>query len=91
MATTWSKLAAEKDIAAPSDLYAEIVNVTTPAERDHHYSDLYIKDSSAVRDVLYRYKYFSSVTTFRDQTDPRRALWYDIPFAYLPYWQGQRD
>lgn len=25
------------------------------------------------------------------QTDPRRALWYDIPFAYLPYWQVQRN
>lgn len=91
MATTWSKLAAEKDITTPGDLYDEIVKVTTSAERDHHYSDLYIKDSPAVRDVLYRYKYFSAVTTFRDQTDPRRALWYEIPFAYLPYWQGQRD
>lgn len=80
-----------KDIIKPGDLYDEIIKVTQPCERDHHYSDLYVKDSPEVRKILYRYKYFSNVTTFRDQTDKRRALWYDIPFAYLPYWQGQRD
>ena len=91
MATDWSKLAAEKDITTCTDLYTAILEVTTPAERDHYCSDLYIKDSPDVRNILYRYKYFSCVTTFRDQADPRRALWYDIPFAYLPYWEGKRD
>ena len=90
MATTWNKLAAEKDITTVSALYKAIEAVTTPDERDHHYSDLYIKDSPAVRDVLFRYKYFSAVTTFRDQTDPLRALWYDVPFAYVPYWTDRK-
>lgn len=77
-----------KDITRPGDLYAEILKVTTPAERDHHCSDLYVKHSPEVMQLIFRYKWSSSVTTFRDRTDPARALWYDIPFAYLPYWEN---
>lgn len=77
-----------KDITRPGDLYDAILKITTPAERDHHCSDLYVKCSHAVMLLIRRYKYSSMVTTFRDQTDPARALWYDIPFAYLPYWEG---
>lgn len=76
-----------KDITRPGDLYDEILKVTTPAERDHHCSDLYVKHSPEVMQLIFRYKWSSSVTTFMDQTDPARALWYDIPFAYLPYWE----
>ena len=82
---------ATKDIKTPGDLYDEIVKVTTPAERDHHASDLYIKATPATARIIDRYEFSSQVSSFRDQTDSRRALWYDIPFAYLPYWQGQRD
>ena len=80
-----------KDIKTPGELYEAILKVTTPAERDHHYSDLYVKWSPAVMELIFRFKHSSTVTTFRDQTDPNRALWFDIPSAYLPYWQGQRD
>lgn len=76
-----------KDIATVKNLYEEILKVTTPNERDHHVSDLYVKCTPAVANLIYRYKYSSAVTTFRDATDPRRHLWYDIPFAYLPYWE----
>ena len=80
-----------KQITTPSDLYDALIDATTPAERDHHASDLYIKVTPATARIIDRYAYRHQVETFRDQTDPRRALWYDVPFAYLPYWQGQRD
>lgn len=78
-------------ITTPADLYNALMDATTPAERDHHASDLYIKVTPATMRIIDRYEYSSQVSSFRDQTDPRRALWYDIPFAYLPFWQGQRD
>ncbi len=80
-----------KDIKTPGELYSEMMGATTPLERDHHGSDLYIKVTSATMRIVDRYKFSSQVSSFRDQTDPHCALWYDIPFAYLPYWEGQRD
>lgn len=80
-----------KDIKTPGELYNTMLNATTPAERDHHVSDLYIKVTPATMRIIDRYEFSSQVSSFRDQTDPLRALWYDIPFAYLPYWQGRRD
>jgi len=80
-----------KDIKTPGELYDAMMNATTPTERDHHASDLYIKVTPATTRIIDRYEYSSQVSSFHDQTDPRRALWYEIPFAYLPYWQGQRD
>ena len=80
-----------KDIKTPGELYEIMIKATTPAERDHHASDLYIKVTPATAQIIDRYEYSNQVFSFRDQTDPRRALWYCIPFAYLPYWQGQRD
>lgn len=80
-----------KDIKTPGELYNAIIEATTPAERDHHASDLYVKATPTTKRIINRYKFNNQVSSFRDQTDPRRALWYEIPFAYLPYWQGQRD
>lgn len=80
-----------KDIKTLCELYDAMMDATTPAERDHYASDLYIKVTPATERIIDRYEYSSQVSLFRDQTDPRRALWYDIPFAYLPYLQGQRD
>lgn len=78
-------------ITTPGELYAAMMEATTPAERDHHSSDLYIKVTPITLLIMDRYEHRSHVSTFHDETDPRRALWYDVPFAYLPYWQGQRD
>lgn len=79
-----------KDITHPADLYAAMMDATTPDQRDHHASDLYIKVTDATAAIIDRYTYSAQVERFYDQTDPRRALWYCIPFAYLPYWQGER-
>lgn len=66
------------------ELWEEIVKVTSKSERDHHYSDLYVKVTPETQEIIHHYKYRRNVETFRDATDPHGALWYDIPFAY-PY------
>ncbi len=53
-------------------------------ELDHHESDLYCAVSDTSRKIIDGYESKSNVTTFRSQID--RAEWYDIPFAYLPFW-----
>ena len=75
------------EITNPSDLYDEIVKVAKPEEMDHWYSDLYVKAIPAVTAILERYEYAHQVWSFRDQIE--RKLWYDIPFAYKPYWEAQ--
>lgn len=72
-----------------SELYQAIVNATKPEERDHHESDLYCKVTKATSAIINRYEFRHQVTTFHDATDPNRALWYDVPFAYVPYWESK--
>ena len=54
-------------------------------EIDHHYSDLYVPVTPETKRIVSGYTYKANVTTFRSLADG--ALWYDIPFAYAPYWQ----
>lgn len=57
------------------------------ATLDHHESDLYTPVTDATNSLIARYYYRQMVTTFRDADG---ALWYEIPFAYLPFWR-QRE
>lgn len=54
-------------------------------ELDHHESDLYAPVNDTTRAIVKEYKFRSNVTTFTSQID--HTLWYDIPFAYLPFWE----
>lgn len=54
-------------------------------EHDSHASDLYIKVDSRSQDLVQQYKFRTNVTTFTSQID--KQLWYDIPFAYQPFWE----
>lgn len=58
--------------------------VTQGLERDHHESDLYLKVTTDSQALVRQYKFRANVTTFVSQID--RCLWYDIPFAYQPFW-----
>ena len=51
----------------------------------NHESDLYIPVTPATTALIKAYKYKENVKPFRSQIDNR--LWYDIPFAYLPFWE----
>lgn len=53
---------------------------------DHHYSDLYVKMDSASRDILLACL-DREPSVFTSEIDG--ALWYDIPFAYDPYWEDR--
>ena len=76
-------------VITSGEIYDAIVNATKPEERDHHESDLYCKVTKATSAIIDRYEFQSQVTRFHDATDPHRALWYDIPFAYKPYWESK--
>lgn len=68
-------------------IYQQMQNVLKPNEIANHESDLYCKVTKESRKIVANYKYLHLVTTFRDiQTN---QLWYDIPFAYDPWWYAQ--
>jgi len=51
----------------------------------NHCSDLYCKVTRESTRILSQYEYNSMVRPFRNNNDG--AIWYDIPFAFDPYWQ----
>jgi hypothetical protein len=78
------------------DLYERLKAAKVPL--DSHESDLYVKvtpESTAIV-AAYRREWADqygrepvAVTTFASQTD-NGALWYDIPFAYTPWWEKRK-
>ena len=52
---------------------------------DNHCSDLYIPVNDETKKLVHEYvEYKQCVTTFNCQTDG--ALWFNIAFAYDPWW-----
>lgn len=66
-----------------TELYIEIVKVMPSDQIDHWQSDLYVKCTPESQKIIDSYMYKDQVTIFRDQ---EKALWFDIPFAFKPYW-----
>lgn len=56
-------------------------------EMDSHESDLYVKVTPESTAIVDSYQFKSNVTTFTSQIDGER--WYDIPFAYVPFWENK--
>jgi hypothetical protein len=54
---------------------------------DHHESDLYLIACSDARDLIASYLHKANVSTFIHQVHGN--LWYDIPFAYTPFWEAK--
>ena len=75
------------EIANPDELYDEIVKVTTPEQRGNWTSDLQCKVTKVTEAVIDRYRYNHLVTSFHSAIDG--TLWYEIPFAYTPWWEGK--
>jgi hypothetical protein len=67
------------------DLYAEVVQMNIP--HDSHASDLYLPVNKQTRDLLKTYEFLANVQIFVSQIDGK--LWYDVPFAYRPYWDSK--
>jgi hypothetical protein len=62
-------------------LYEEVIALKIPV--CSHYSDLYIPVNVETTELIKRHK--AKATTFVHQGD--QTLWYDIPFAYEPFWE----
>lgn len=59
---------------------------------DHHESDLYIPVTAETTALVRQYDRNHTAERFISQTDGKP--WYDIPFAYLPWWEkrtGRRN
>lgn len=56
----------------------------TGCEIDSHESDLYVPLTPETAAIVKEYEHKGNVTTFIHQTQKTR--WYDIPFAYAPFW-----
>ncbi len=67
------------------ELYDQII--ARNLEHDHHESDLYLKATGASRQLIACYQHYRNVRTFRHQVTGE--LWYDVPFAYAPFWRAK--
>lgn len=68
----------------------EIAKQVLPADCiDHHDSDLYLKVTNESKKLVKDYDFRFNVETFVSALPPH-DLWFDIPFAYTPYWEGIR-
>lgn len=60
---------------------------TLPLEHiDHHESDLYILKTPESSAIIKAYEFSTMVEEFLSPLDNR--IWYDVPFAYEPYWEA---
>jgi hypothetical protein len=66
-------------------LFQELI--AAGCEIDNHESDLFVKDSPISRSIIKRYSDSSAAkaTLFRSTSD--NEMWWDIPFAYDPFWE----
>jgi hypothetical protein len=71
-------------------LYSDLKGAGIPL--DHHESDLYVKATPKAREILSRHiregLWGNYVSTFISPID--NTLWYDVPFAYEPFWIARR-
>jgi hypothetical protein len=65
------------------DIYKELKDAGVPLT--NHASDLYAKVTPESEAIIDRYEHKQHVTRFRNQID--KELWFDIPFAYAPFWE----
>ena len=57
---------------------------------NNHCSDLYLRKTDISTALVNDYEFKNQVSTFKDLVD--HVLWYEIPFAYYPYFtkEGRR-
>ena len=59
--------------------------LTQGIRHDNHCSDLYVPVNLETTRLVNKYRFKCNVTTFISQIDGKQ--WYDVPFAYEPYWE----
>lgn len=68
-------------------IYKEALKRMKREEIDNHASDLYLKVNDISRELVFKYEFTASVKMFLVETETEVELWFDIPFAYDPYWE----
>jgi hypothetical protein len=68
------------------EIYTQVVAANIPLA--NHESDLYIPVTDETRALIAAYRFKENVTTFINNLDGK--LWYDVPFAFLPYWEAKQ-
>ena len=71
-------------------IYKQLCEVLRPEEMDGWQSTLYCKVTPESREIVHSYQFRNGVTTFREQKSGRNELWYDIPFAYGPWYDARK-
>lgn len=71
------------------DLYTQCVAAGIPTA--NHYSDLYIPVNEVTRKLVAEYAAAggTQATMFHNQVEG--GTWYDVPFAYSPYWEEKQN
>ena len=68
-------------------IYEQLLEKNIPVS--NHESDLYAKCTSESKIIIDAYEHRSNVTTFKNNLDGK--FWYDIPFAYDPFWNKKEN
>lgn len=68
-------------------LYGDLLAAGVPM--DSHESDLYFPDTRATRAILARFP--ESAKIANRFTDQECAGWWQVPFAYLPWWESRQQ
>ena len=71
------------------NIYEKAIEILSPKDIDHHCSDLYLRKTRQSEKLINDYEYRSQVSVFTSNIDNR--LWYEIPFAYTPYWERRQQ
>jgi hypothetical protein len=58
-------------------------------QMDSHESDLYVIKNEVSEKIVSEYEHKENVKVFTSQID--KKAWYDIPFAYDPFWDKKRS
>ncbi len=67
------------------NIYKQAIKKMSEKDIDHYNSDLYLRVNSISKKLIQEYNFKENVETFVDEID--HELWYDIPFAYLPFYK----
>jgi len=74
------------ELAFTPSIYAQVIE--RGIQHSQHESDLYLPVNTETMALIKDYRFRSNVTTFRSNIDGK--LWYDVPFAYLPFWEAKK-
>ena len=78
-------------------LYQRLVEAIKPVDISHHRFDLYVRLSDASKQVIRDFCTDCKVPLSRllintvDSNIPPFDTWYIIPFAYEPFWEGEKE